>query len=158
VSRGASDRHATGKQPCRFCRGLWVLAFASLVVMFMAYVDKLIWLQNMHVTDIFAYAIVLTFFVVLVFKLWIEYLHPKRVAQQRKLRRKAMYKLFDEMDASIAQQTGMTEAVQPDADNTAIAQGVSKAQHLVVNGENTDGVESVEPPQQLDIFDCDIKK
>ena len=66
MGRRISDSDPSGKQPCAFCRTMRiVLIFAVMLVMLMAYADKLSWLRDIDFTTLFGYSMVVFFFTVL---------------------------------------------------------------------------------------------
>ena len=59
MGRRISDSDPSGKQPCAFCRTMRiVLIFAVMLVMLMAYADKLSWLRDIDFTTLFGYSMV----------------------------------------------------------------------------------------------------
>ena len=59
MGRRISDSDPSGKKPCAFCRTMRVVViFAVMVVMLMAYADKLKWLENIDFTSFFGYSVV----------------------------------------------------------------------------------------------------
>ena len=100
MGRRISDSDPSGKQPCAFCRTMRiVLIFAVMLVMLMAYADKLSWLRDIDFTTLFGYSMVVFFFTVLGYRVWDEYFRAKLSQTDRDARRALREKKFDELDA-----------------------------------------------------------
>ena len=100
MGRRISDSDPSGKQPCAFCRTMRiVLIFAVMLVMLMAYADKLSWLRDIDFTTLFGYSMVVFFFTVLGYRVWDEYFRTKLSQTDRDARRALSEKKFDELDA-----------------------------------------------------------
>ncbi len=100
MGRRISDSDPSGKQPCAFCRTMrLVLIFAVMVVMLMAYADKLSWLRDIDFTTLFGYSMVVFFFTVLGYRVWDEYFRAQLSQTDRDARRALREQKFDELDA-----------------------------------------------------------
>ena len=100
MGRRISDSDPSGKQPCAFCRTMrLVLIFAVMLVMLLAYADKLSWLRDIDFTTLFGYSMVVFFFAVLGYRVWDEYFRAKLSQTDRDARRALREQKFDELDA-----------------------------------------------------------
>ena len=100
MGRRISDSDPSGKQPCAFCRTMrLVLFFAVMLVMLMAYADKLSWLRDIDFTTLFGYSMVVFFFTVLGYRVWDEYFRAQLSQTDRDARRALREQKFDELDA-----------------------------------------------------------
>ena len=100
MGRRISDSDPSGKQPCAFCRTMrLVLIFAVMVVMLMAYGDKLSWLRDIDFTTLFGYLMVVVFFTILGYRVWDEYFRAQPSQADRDARRTLREQQFDELDA-----------------------------------------------------------
>ena len=100
MGRRISDSDPSGKQPCAFCRTMrLVLIFAVMLVMLLAYADKLSWLRDIDFTTLFGYSMVVFFFTVLGYRVWDEYFRAKLSQTDRDARRAVREQKFDELDA-----------------------------------------------------------
>ena len=100
MGRRISDSDPSGKQPCAFCRTMrLVLIFAVMLVMLMAYADKLSWLRDIDFTTLFGYSMVVFFFTVLGYRVWDEYFRAQLSQTDRDARRALREQKFDELDA-----------------------------------------------------------
>ena len=104
MGRRISDSDPSGKKPCAFCRTMRVVViFAVMVVMLMAYADKLKWLENIDFTSFFGYSVVAFFCVVLGYRVWDEYGRPKQSNAEIEAKRAVREKQFDELDSLVAE-------------------------------------------------------
>jgi len=100
MGRRISDSDPSGKQPCAFCRTMrLVLIFAVMVVMLMAYADKLSWLRDIDFTTLFGYLMAVVFFTILGYRVWDEYFRAQPSQTDRDARRTLREQQFDELDA-----------------------------------------------------------
>ena len=100
MGRRISDSDPSGKQPCAFCRTMrLVLIFAVMVVMLMAYADKLSWLRDIDFTTLFGYLMAVVFFTILGYRVWDEYFRAQPSQRDRDARRTLREQQFDELDA-----------------------------------------------------------
>jgi hypothetical protein len=76
-----------------------VLIFAVMLVMLLAYADKLSWLRDIDFTTLFGYSMVVFFFTVLGYRVWDEYFRAKLSQTDRDARRALREQKFDELDA-----------------------------------------------------------
>ena len=124
MGRRISDSDPSGKQPCAFCRTMRiVLIFAVMLVMLMAYADKLSWLRDIDFTTLFGYSMVVFFFTVLGYRVWDEYFRTKPSQTDRDARRALREQQFDELDALEAERAAaeridsQAEKLEPQAAN-----------------------------------------
>ena len=124
MGRRISDSDPSGKQPCAFCRTMrLVLIFAVMLVMLMAYADKLSWLRDIDFTTLFGYSMVVFFFTVLGYRVWDEYFRVKLSQTDRDARRALREQKFDELDALEAERAAaekidsQAEKLEPQAAN-----------------------------------------
>ena len=111
MGRRISDSDPSGKKPCAFCRTMRVvLIYAVMVVMLMAYANKLQWLKNIDFTSLFGYLVVAFFFTVLGYRVWDEYGRPKQSFAQLEEKRLRREKQFDELDALEAERAEIKHA------------------------------------------------
>ena len=100
MGRRISDSDPSGKKPCAFCRTMRVVViFAVMVVMLMAYANKLHWLKDVDFTSLFGYLVVVFFCTVLGYRVWDEYGRPKQSQAELDAKRAQREKQFDEIDA-----------------------------------------------------------
>ena len=100
MGRRISDSDPSGKKPCAFCRTMRVVViFGVMVVMLMAYANKLHWLEDVDFTSLFGYLVVAFFFTVLGYRVWDEYGRPKQSQAELDAKRAQREKQFDEIDA-----------------------------------------------------------
>ena len=131
MGRRISDSDPSGKQPCAFCRTMrLVLIFAVMLVMLMAYGDKLSWLRDIDFTTLFGYLMVVVFFTILGYRVWDEYFRAKPSQTDRDARRTLREQQFDELDALEAERAAaekidsqsersdpQTKIIEPQASN-----------------------------------------
>ena len=124
MGRRISDSDPSGKQPCAFCRTMrLVLIFAVMVVMLMAYGDKLSWLRDIDFTTFFGYSMVVVFFTILGYRVWDEYFRAQPSQTDRDARRTLREQKFDELDALEAERAAaekidlQAEKLDPQATN-----------------------------------------
>ena len=124
MGRRISDSDPSGKQPCAFCRTMrLVLIFAVMVVMLMAYGDKLSWLRDIDFTTFFGYLMVVVFFTILGYRVWDEYFRAQPSQTDRDARRTLREQKFDELDALEAERAAaekidlQAEKLDPQATN-----------------------------------------
>ena len=122
MGRRISDSDPSGKQPCAFCRTMrLVLIFAVMLVMLLAYADKLSWLRDIDFTTLFGYSMVVFFFTVLGYRVWDEYFRVKLSQTDRDARRALREQKFDELDALEAERAAaekfdsQSEKLEPQA-------------------------------------------
>ena len=100
MGRRISDSDPSGKQPCAFCRTMrLVLIFAVMLVMLLAYADKLSWLRDIDFTTLFGYLMAVVFFTILGYRVWDEYFRAQPSQTDRDARRTLREQQFDELDA-----------------------------------------------------------
>ena len=137
MGRRISDSDPSGKQPCAFCRTMrLVLIFAVMLVMIMAYADKLSWLRDIDFTTLFGYSMVVFFFTVLGYRVWDEYFRVKLSQTDRDARRALREQKFDELDALEAERAAaekidsQAEKLEPQAANIEPQAGTIKPEGM----------------------------
>ena len=137
MGRRISDSDPSGKQPCAFCRTMrLVLIFAVMLVMLMAYADKLSWLRDIDFTTLFGYSMVVFFFTVLGYRVWDEYFRVKLSQTDRDARRALREQKFDELDALEAERAAaekidsQAEKLEPQAANIEPQAGTIKPEGM----------------------------
>ena len=148
MGRRISDSDPSGKQPCAFCRTMRiVLIFAVMLVMLMAYADKLSWLRDIDFTTLFGYSMVVFFFTVLGYRVWDEYFRTKPSQTDRDARRALREQQFDELDALEAERAAAEkidpQAEKPDPQTTIIEPQAAKIEPQAANIE-PDGTDASE--------------
>jgi len=113
-----------------------VLIFAVMLVMLMAYADKLSWLRDIDFTTLFGYSMVVFFFTVLGYRVWDEYFRTKPSQTDRDARRALREQQFDELDALEAERAAaekidsQAEKLEPQAANIEPQAGSIKPGHM----------------------------
>ena len=137
MGRRISDSDPSGKQPCAFCRTMrLVLIFAVMLVMLMAYADKLSWLRDIDFTTLFGYSMVVFFFTVLGYRVWDEYFRVKLSQTDRDARRALREQKFDELDALEAERAAaekidsQAEELEPQSANIEPQAGTIKPEGM----------------------------
>ena len=140
MGRRISDSDPSGKKPCAFCRTMRVVViFAVMVVMLMAYANKLHWLEDVDFTSLFGYLVVAFFFTVLGYRVWDEYGRPKQSQAELDAKRAQREKQFDEIDALEAERA----LLEPLAATEVKLADVEIAE-VEIAEEETDEVETAE--------------
>jgi hypothetical protein len=148
MGRRISDSDPSGKQPCAFCRTMrLVLIFAVMLVMLLAYADKLSWLRDIDFTTLFGYSMVVFFFAVLGYRVWDEYFRAQLSQTDRDARRALREQKFDELDALEAERAAAEkidpQAEKPDPQTTIIEPQAAKIEPQAANVE-PDGIDASE--------------
>jgi hypothetical protein len=148
MGRRISDSDPSGKQPCAFCRTMrLVLIFAVMLVMLLAYADKLSWLRDIDFTTLFGYSMVVFFFAVLGYRVWDEYFRAQLSQTDRDARRALREQKFDELDALEAERAAAEkidpQAEKPDPQTTIIEPQAAKIEPQAANIE-PDGIDASE--------------
>jgi len=160
MGRRISDSDPSGKKPCAFCRTMRVVViFAVMVVMLMAYANKLQWLENIDFTSLFGYLVVVFFCVVLGYRVWDEYGRPKQSLSELEAKRAEREKQFDELDALVAQrvEAERIEAEQLDAEQSATEEQLGE-QPQEQSFEVVDEPTLSSEPEQLDLLGFSTRK
>ena len=140
MGRRISDSDPSGKKPCAFCRTMRVVViFAVMVVMLMAYANKLHWLEDVDFTSLFGYLVVAFFFTVLGYRVWDEYGRPKQSQAELDAKRAQREKQFDEIDALEAERA----LLEPLA-ATEVKLAEVEVAEVQIAEEETDEVETAE--------------
>ncbi|MFL3648866.1 MAG: hypothetical protein ACJ04N_07430 [Oceanospirillaceae bacterium] len=140
MGRRISDSDPSGKQPCAFCRTMrLVLIFAVMLVMLMAYADKLSWLRDIDFTTLFGYSMVVFFFTVLGYRVWDEYFRAQLSQTDRDARRALREQKFDELDALEAEHAAAekidSQAEKSDPQTTIIERQAANIEPQAANIE-----------------------
>ena len=140
MGRRISDSDPSGKKPCAFCRTMRVVViFAVMVVMLMAYANKLHWLEDVDFTSLFGYLVVAFFFTVLGYRVWDEYGRPKQSQAELDAKRAQREKQFDEIDALEAERA-LLETLAA----TEVKLAEVEVAEVEIAEEETDEVETAE--------------
>ena len=148
MGRRISDSDPSGKQPCAFCRTMrLVLIFAVMLVMLLAYADKLSWLRDIDFTTLFGYSMVVFFFTVLGYRVWDEYFRAKLSQTDRDARRALREQKFDELDALEAERAAAerieSQSEKSDPQTTIIEPQAANIEPQAANIE-PDGIDASE--------------
>ena len=140
MGRRISDSDPSGKKPCAFCRTMRVVViFAVMVVMLMAYANKLHWLEDVDFTSLFGYLVVAFFFTVLGYRVWDEYGRPKQSQAELDAKRAQREKQFDEIDALEAERALLKPLAA-----TEVKLAEVEVAEVEIAEEETDEVETAE--------------
>jgi hypothetical protein len=124
-----------------------VLIFAVMLVMLLAYADKLSWLRDIDFTTLFGYSMVVFFFAVLGYRVWDEYFRAQLSQTDRDARRALREQKFDELDALEAERAAAEkidpQAEKPDPQTTIIEPQAAKIEPQAANIE-PDGIDASE--------------
>ena len=170
MARKGSNRNQNGRKPCAFCQTMrWVLVFTVIVVMLLAYGNKLWWLAGIQFSTLFGYLVLLFFFLVLGYRVWDEYGRPKKSLleqEEKRIKRERQEKLFDEIDALEAQsaqaevtQVSQTEPIQKGAKpNQQLEQGDSNEALELDGNQQPEKVTLSVVSEQLDLLGFSTKQ
>lgn len=170
MARKGSNRNQNDKKPCAFCQTMrWVLVFTVIVVMLLAYGNKLWWLAGIQFSTLFGYLVLLFFFLVLGYRVWDEYGRPKKSLleqEEKRIKRERQEKLFDEIDALEAQsaqaevtQVSQTEPIQKGAKpNQQLEQGDSNEASELEENQQPEKVTLSVVSEQLDLLGFSTKQ
>ena len=170
MARKGSNRNQNGRKPCAFCQTMrWVLVFTVIVVMLLAYGNKLWWLAGIQFSTLFGYLVLLFFFLVLGYRVWDEYGRPKKSLleqEEKRIKRERQEKLFDEIDALEAQgaqvevtQVSQTEPIQKGAKpNQKLEQGDSNEASELEENQQPEKVTLSVVSEQLDLLGFSTKQ
>jgi septal ring factor EnvC (AmiA/AmiB activator) len=151
MGRRISDSDPNGKKPCAVCRTMRVVViFAVMVVMLMAYANKLHWLEDIDFTSLFGYLVVVFFFTVLGYRVWDEYGRPKQSFAELEEKRVRREKQFDELDALEAERAAAEHAEAQL--NEELSQETDNIDELKLDIETEIGAEPEPEPEQLDLL------
>ena len=167
MGRRISDSDPSGKQPCAFCRTMrLVLIFAVMLVMLLAYADKLSWLRDIDFTTLFGYSMVVFFFTVLGYRVWDEYFRAKLSQTDRDARRALREQKFDELDALEAERAAaeridsqseksdpQTTIIEPQAANIEPQAANIEPQAANIEPDGTDASEAHPVSGKIDELD-----
>ena len=160
MGRRISDSDPSGKQPCAFCRTMrLVLIFAVMLVMLMAYADKLSWLRDIDFTTLFGYSMVVFFFAVLGYRVWDEYFRAQLSQTDRDARRALREQKFDELDALEAERAA-AEKIDSQAEKSIYSGPIldNKNKSIDLKQDLEVHLESKLRPKQLDLLEISDHK
>jgi|TARA_B110000503_G_scaffold89101_1_gene134994 Zn-dependent protease with chaperone function len=157
MGRRISDSDPSGKKPCAFCRTMRVVViFAVMVVMLMAYANKLHWLEDVDFTSLFGYLVVAFFFTVLGYRVWDEYGRPKPSQADLEAKRALREQQFDELDALEAERALAELSESAEAEATEAKASKLDVSEIEINEQLNQNVqpesESGSNPEQLDLL------
>ena len=145
MGRRISDSDPSGKKPCAFCRTMRVVViFAVMVVMLMAYANKLHWLEDVDFTSLFGYLVVAFFFTVLGYRVWDEYGRPKQSQAELDAKRAQREKQFDEIDALEAERALLEPLAATEVKLAEVEIAEVEIAEVEIAEEETDEVETAE--------------
>ena len=153
MGRRISDSDPSGKQPCAFCRTMrLVLIFAVMLVMLLAYADKLSWLRDIDFTTLFGYSMVVFFFTVLGYRVWDEYFRAKLSQTDRDARRALREQKFDELDALEAERAA-AERIDSQSEKSDPQTTIIEPQAANIEPDGTDASEAHPVSGKIDELD-----
>ena len=153
MGRRISDSDPSGKQPCAFCRTMrLVLIFAVMLVMLLAYADKLSWLRDIDFTTLFGYSMVVFFFTVLGYRVWDEYFRAKLSQTDRDARRALREQKFDELDALEAERAA-AEKIDSQSEKSDPQTTIIEPQAANIEPDGTDASEAHPVSGKIDELD-----
>jgi hypothetical protein len=153
MGRRISDSDPSGKQPCAFCRTMrLVLIFAVMLVMLLAYADKLSWLRDIDFTTLFGYSMVVFFFAVLGYRVWDEYFRAQLSQTDRDARRALREQKFDELDALEAERAA-AEKIDPQAEKPDPQTTIIEPQAANIEPDGIDASEAHPVSVKIDELD-----
>ena len=153
MGRRISDSDPSGKQPCAFCRTMrLVLIFAVMLVMLLAYADKLSWLRDIDFTTLFGYSMVVFFFTVLGYRVWDEYFRAQLSQTDRDARRALREQKFDELDALEAERAA-AEKIDPQAEKPDPQTTIIEPQAANIEPDGIDASEAHPVSGKIDELD-----
>jgi len=153
MGRRISDSDPSGKQPCAFCRTMrLVLIFAVMLVMLLAYADKLSWLRDIDFTTLFGYSMVVFFFTVLGYRVWDEYFRAKLSQTDRDARRALREQKFDELDALEAERAA-AERIGSQSEKSDPPITIIEPQAANIEPDGTDASEAYPVSGKIDELD-----
>ena len=165
MGRRISDSDPSGKKPCAFCRTMRVVViFAVMVVMLMAYANKLHWLEDVDFTSLFGYLVVAFFFTVLGYRVWDEYGRPKQSQAELDAKRAQREKQFDEIDALEAERAlleplAATEVKLAEVEIAEVEIAEVEIAEVEIAEEETDEVETAEAETiETEIAEIEVTK
>jgi len=129
-----------------------VLIFAVMLVMLMAYADKLSWLRDIDFTTLFGYSMVVFFFAVLGYRVWDEYFRAQLSQTDRDARRALREQKFDELDALEAERAA-AEKIDPQAEKPDPQTTIIEPQAANIEPDGTDASEAYPVSGKIDELD-----
>ena len=160
MGRRISDSDPSGKKPCAFCRTMRVVViFAVMVVMLMAYANKLHWLEDVDFTSLFGYLVVAFFFTVLGYRVWDEYGRPKQSQAELDAKRAQREKQFDEIDALEAERALLEPLAATEVKLAEVEIAEVEIAEVEIAEEETDEVETAEAETiETEIAEIEVTK
>ena len=160
MGRRISDSDPSGKKPCAFCRTMRVVViFAVMVVMLMAYANKLHWLEDVDFTSLFGYLVVAFFFTVLGYRVWDEYGRPKQSQAELDAKRAQREKQFDEIDALEAERALLKPLAATEVKLAEVEIAEVEVAEVEIAEEETDEVKTAEAETiETEIAEIEVTK
>jgi hypothetical protein len=160
MGRRISDSDPSGKKPCAFCRTMRVVViFAVMVVMLMAYANKLHWLEDVDFTSLFGYLVVAFFFTVLGYRVWDEYGRPKQSQAELDAKRAQREKQFDEIDALEAERALLEPLAATEVKLADVEIAEVEVAEVEIAEEETDEVKTAEAETiETEIAEIEVTK
>jgi hypothetical protein len=160
MGRRISDSDPSGKKPCAFCRTMRVVViFAVMVVMLMAYANKLHWLEDVDFTSLFGYLVVAFFFTVLGYRVWDEYGRPKQSQAELDAKRAQREKQFDEIDALEAERALLEPLAATEVKLAEVEIAEVEVAEVEIAEEETDEVKTAEAETiETEIAEIEVTK
>ncbi len=160
MGRRISDSDPSGKKPCAFCRTMRVVViFAVMVVMLMAYANKLHWLEDVDFTSLFGYLVVAFFFTVLGYRVWDEYGRPKQSQAELDAKRAQREKQFDEIDALEAERALLEPLAATEVKLAEVEIAEVEIAEVEIAEEETDEVKTAEAETiETEIAEIEVTK
>jgi hypothetical protein len=129
-----------------------VLIFAVMLVMLLAYADKLSWLRDIDFTTLFGYSMVVFFFAVLGYRVWDEYFRAQLSQTDRDARRALREQKFDELDALEAERAA-AEKIDPQAEKPDPQTTIIEPQAANIEPDGIDASEAHPVSVKIDELD-----
>jgi len=129
-----------------------VLIFAVMLVMLLAYADKLSWLRDIDFTTLFGYSMVVFFFTVLGYRVWDEYFRAKLSQTDRDARRALREQKFDELDALEAERAA-AERIGSQSEKSDPPITIIEPQAANIEPDGTDASEAYPVSGKIDELD-----
>jgi hypothetical protein len=129
-----------------------VLIFAVMLVMLLAYADKLSWLRDIDFTTLFGYSMVVFFFTVLGYRVWDEYFRAKLSQTDRDARRALREQKFDELDALEAERAA-AERIDSQSEKSDPQTTIIEPQAANIEPDGTDASEAHPVSGKIDELD-----
>jgi hypothetical protein len=136
-----------------------VVIFAVMVVMLMAYANKLHWLEDVDFTSLFGYLVVAFFFTVLGYRVWDEYGRPKQSQAELDAKRAQREKQFDEIDALEAERALLEPLAATEVKLADVEIAEVEVAEVEIAEEETDEVKTAEAETiETEIAEIEVTK